>query len=202
MNKIIFFDTETTGLPVWEKPSDSIEQPHLTQIAAIVADADTQEVISSIDLTIKPDGWEVPEELEALNGLSTEYCLKNGVDERLAIMMFLELLRGCNRIVAHNSSFDQRILRIALKRYDYTDEVLEAWATKDAHYCTMRESKQIVGAVNSKGAIKNPNLSEAFKFFTGKELEKAHTALADTNACMEVYWALQNREPVEKAINF
>lgn len=34
MKKIVFFDTEKTGLPIWNEPSDSEVQPHLTQIGA------------------------------------------------------------------------------------------------------------------------------------------------------------------------
>lgn len=202
MTKVVFFDTETTGLPLWQEPSDSEGQPHLTQLAAIVADAETKEVLASIDLTIRPDGWVIPAELVELNGLTTEYCAAVGVSEKLAVDLFFELVSNADLIVAHNSSFDQRIIRIAMKRYGYSDADLIEWAAKDKHFCTMRESKEIVGALTDKGSLKNPNLSEAYQYFYGEGFEGAHTALADATACMKVYWALTSRAEKEFAIEF
>lgn len=201
MNKIVFFDTETTGLPVWDQPSESEVQPHLVQLAAIVADANTRKVVSSIDLTIKADGWDVPDEVSAIHGITKEKSLQVGVDEQMAIEIFLELIQGAKKIVAHSSTFDQRIMRIALKRY-FTETEVEAWANKEIHYCTMRESKEIVGATGANGRVKNPKLTEAYKFFTGEEMQDAHTAMADAQACMAVYFAMNNRPEVEQAVNF
>ena len=202
MKKIVFFDTETTGLPLWQEPSDSEGQPHLTQLAAIVANAETKEILASIDLTIRPEGWVIPEALVELNGLTAEYCAAVGVSEKLAIDLFADLIGDVDLIVAHNSSFDQRIMRIAMKRYGYSDADLIEWAVKDKHFCTMRESKEIVGAITDKGNLKNPNLSEAYQYFYGEGFEGAHTALADTTACMKVYWALNSRAEKEFAIEF
>ena len=34
-------------------------------------------------------------------------------------------------------------------------------------------------------------LIDAYKHFTGKDLENAHTAMADAEACMEVYFSIE-----------
>ena len=57
MKPVIFYDTETTGLPNWSAPSDDESQPHLVQLGAIVRDTDTEKVIHKLDVIIKPDGW-------------------------------------------------------------------------------------------------------------------------------------------------
>ncbi|MCK4621311.1 MAG: hypothetical protein KAT62_03750 [Desulfuromonadales bacterium] len=50
MKPVIFYDTETTGLPDWKNPSGGETQPHIVQIGAILADEDTKRVLGSVDL--------------------------------------------------------------------------------------------------------------------------------------------------------
>ena len=45
---------------------------------------------------------------------------------------------------------------------------------------------------------KTPNLGEAYRFFTGCELQGAHSALVDVDACLAVYWAI--RDGVRSAV--
>lgn len=190
MKTILFYDTETTGLPNWNVPSEDESQPHLVQLAAILADAETKEVIQSIDLIIKPEGWEIPDEVAEIHGITTEKALEVGVPEGFAVIM-LHLMRGKADRVAHNRTFDQRIIRIGMKRY-MSEEAIEAWAEKDDHECTMLMAKPIM-KMEPKGryGYKSPKLEEAYKHFTGKDLENAHTAMADAKACMEIYFAMK-----------
>lgn len=192
MTPVLFYDTETTGLPDWKVPSDSEHQPHLVQLAAILADADTQREIASLDLIIKPAGWEIPDEVAEIHGITTEHAKAVGVDESLAVSLFLELWNGAHR-VAHNRTFDQRIIRIATKRY-CDEATIERWADKDSHDCTMLLAKPIMQLLpKGRYGFKSPKLEEAYTHFTGKPLENAHSAMADTRACMAVYWALQQQ---------
>ena len=39
--------------------------------------------------------------------------------------------------------------------------------------------------------FKSANLGEAYKHFTGRELKNAHSAMADVQGCMEVYFAIK-----------
>lgn len=199
MNTALFYDTETTGLPNWKQPSDDPSQPHLVQLGAILCDIDTAEIVQSLDLIIKPDGWLIPDEVAEIHGITTEKAMEVGVSEELAIDLFLEM-RGKALRVAHNKTFDQRIIRIALKRYGYSEDLMGAWAEKDDHVCTMLMSKPVM-QLEPKGRYgwKNPKLEEAYKHFTGKDLENAHTAMADAKACMEVYFALQNQQKAQVA---
>ena len=41
----------------------------------------------------------------------------------------------------------------------------------------------------TKGKFKNPKLQEAYEHFFGEQFDNAHSAMADTKACMKVYWA-------------
>ncbi|WP_345873030.1 3'-5' exonuclease [Shewanella algae] len=181
--KIAFLDTETTGLPDWKSPSDAEHQPHLVQLACILADDQTGETLEKFEVIVKPDGWIIPDEVAAIHGITTERALAEGIPEREALDKLLELVSKADKRGAHNKTFDQRIIRIGLKRYGYSEEVQEAWAQKDDFECTMRLFQKKFGG-------KSTALSKCFEQLTGKTLEDAHTAMADTKACMEVYFSL------------
>lgn len=194
MSAILIFDTETTGLPDWKIPSDSPTQPHLVQLAAILADEETRKEICSIDLIIRPDGWEVTPETTEVHGITTEYATAHGVAEKTALHLLMDLHQAADKRVAHNRTFDQRIIRIGLKRYGFDDETLDNWASTENFDCTMLLTKPLM-MLEPKGryGYKNPKLSEAYEFYTGKPLEDAHSAMADTRGCMAVYWALKDQ---------
>lgn len=180
---IVFYDKETTGFPDWKQPSDGLDQPHIVQLAAIKCDPVSREPLASIDLIIRPDGWVIPEDATAIHGITNEQAQRFGVSEGLAIRMLLDFCHGSLR-VAHNRTFDQRIGRIAAKRF-LCDEKIERWARKDDHECTMVASKSIPG-------IGGSSLPHVYQFLTGEELENAHTAMGDAIGCMHVYWGIQD----------
>jgi len=193
MRTAFIFDTETTGLPDWKKPSGDDVQPHLVQLGALLVDLDKQEIIKMLDVIIKPDGWEIPQEVSDIHGITTEEAMKHGIPESEALMMLLDLWDGAKR-VCYNRTFDKRIIRIATKRY-CSEEVIEAWADKDNFDCAMMMAKPIVKATNGFKAdgspkIKNPKLAEAYEYFMGEALENAHNALVDATACMDIYFKM------------
>lgn len=195
MEKVTFFDTETTGLPVWKEPSGSENQPHLVQLGLIVADIQTEEEIYRLDVIIKPDGWIIPDEVAEIHGITTEQALDEGIDEPWAVSQLITLCEG-NLRVCHNRTFDQRIIRIALKRY-FDQTIQEEWASKDDFDCTMLMAKPIMELPpRGRWGYRNPTLVAALKHFTGEDLPDAHTAMADTEACMKIWFAM-TREPVD-----
>ncbi len=193
MNKILFHDTETTGLPDWKTPSGGKNQPHIVQLAAILADAESRKVIKKMDVIIKPEGWIIPDETIELHGITNEHAHDVGIPEKEALSQFMEMWDGGMR-VAHNRTFDQRIIRIAHKRYSSQNHI-DAWASKEDFDCTMLMSTPILKlSQQNKRGSKWPKLEEAYKHLTGKKLEGGHSAMADTEACMEIYWIMRDRQ--------
>ena len=198
MNLKLFYDTETTGLPDFKAPSESAHQPHIVQLAALLVDMDTRETIQSMDVIIRPDGWTIPEEVAAVHGITTEHAAEVGIPESLAVSMFMELWSGRNR-VAHNQQFDARIVRIALMRYVDT-EAADIWKEGAAEctaimatpICQIPPTAKMVKAGFNK--FKTPNLGEAYRHFTGKDLVNAHSAMADVMACRDVYFAIKGAQ--------
>ncbi len=201
MRTALFYDSETQGLPLFSEPSEDPRQPHIVQLAACLVDLDKRETIASMDVIIEPDGWEIPAEVSAIHGITTEYAAAYGVSESMAVGMFMSLWERSQRRIAHNESFDARILRIALMRHEDNDpeaEINKRWKAGLAE-CTQLLSTPICKipptakmiAANRKHH-KSANLGEAYQFFTGKKLEGAHRAIVDVHACIDVYFAIQD----------
>jgi DNA polymerase-3 subunit epsilon len=190
---IMPYDTETTGLPVWNEPSEGENQPHIVQFAAMLVDADTREIKQEIDIIIKPDGWVIPQETAEIHGITTERAMDEGVPESTVVEWIRDNWNPRVIRIGHNQGFDERLIRIALKRYA-DEEFCETWKGGEKA-CTGLLAKPIM-QMPPKGryGYKMPKLSEAYEHFTGKPLENAHSAMADTRACLDVYWAIQDQK--------
>lgn len=202
MNLIYFYDFETTGFPLWAKPSSDPGQPHIVQCAAVMVDADTRETIQSFDLIAKPDGWDIPEEVAKIHGITTEGALAAGLPEELVISALLTFHSIASLRIGHNQPFDARIMRIALKRFKRfaSEAVADDWRAGES-FCTQSASTPICKLPPSpkmlaagRNGNKTANLGEAYQHFMGKPMENAHTAMGDVLATMAVYWAIQDME--------
>ena len=69
IDNILFFDTETTGLPPknakWDE--DFNEFPYLCEVAWIFGRKTESHII-------RPDGWTIPEDASKIHGIPQEYC--------------------------------------------------------------------------------------------------------------------------------
>lgn len=195
MKTAIFFDTETTGLPLFKEPSEHPDQPHIVQLAACLVDLDTRKTISSMDVIVRPDGWTIPDDIASIHGITTEHAADVGIPESLAVGMFMEIWSHRTRI-AHNQQFDARILRIALMRFE-DQEAADDWKAGESEctaimatpICKIPPTGKMVAAGFNK--FKTANLAEAYRHFMGSDFENAHSAMADVQACMAVYFAIK-----------
>jgi DNA polymerase-3 subunit epsilon len=198
MNPIIFYDTETTGLPQWSLPSEDPSQPHITQLAAELFDEDSGTVLAYMDFLIKPEGWTIPADIEELTGITNERANLFGVPIAQVLPIFLDMWKKSTMRVAHNESFDMRMVRIELMRsLAHGEEYADYWKAGPA-YCTQVKSTKLINlpptakmlAAGRKNA-KSPNLGEAYRHFTGKELLGAHNAAVDLDGCKAVYFGIK-----------
>lgn len=193
----LFYDTETTGLPLFHEPSEDPRQPHLVQLAACLVDTDTRETIASMDVMVQPRGWQIPDDVAKIHGITTERATDMGIPESVAVMMFMELYRFRPRI-AHNEAFDARILRIALLRHAIDAALPDLWKAGAAE-CTQALSTPILKLPPTPKMLaagrnhhKSANLGEAYRHFMGRDLAGAHNAMVDVQACMAVYFAIKS----------
>lgn len=196
MTPILFYDSETTGLPLFKEPSEHPDQPHIVQLAACLVDAETRKTISSMDVIVRPNGWIIPDDIAEIHGITTEHAMDVGIPESLAVGMFMELWSHRLRI-AHNEQFDARILRIALMRHE-DEATADDWKAGQAEctaklampICAIPPTEKMVKAGFNK--FKTANLGEAYRHFFGRDFENAHSAMADVMACRDVYFAIQD----------
>lgn len=195
--KALVYDTETTGLPLFNEPSEDPRQPHIVQLAALLVDLDTRKVHASIDLTIKHDGWvSEPKALEA-HGITPEYANDVGVPELIALESFTALWLRADIRIGHNEQFDARIIRCALHRYD-PGMSPDQWKAGRAE-CTQLLATPILKLpptermrAAGRNHHKSANLGEAYEYFIGSPLLDAHSAFADASACRDVYFAIKS----------
>lgn len=188
---ILFFDTETTGLPDFKSPSDAPHQPHIVQMGAILTDHEFNEV-ERLDLYVRPEGWSIPDEVAAIHGVTNEIAMAKGVPEQDMLSSFLAMWNRCSYRVAFNEQFDRRILRIAMKRF-LGQEVADTWDKAQAQ-CAMKMASPRCNlpptpkmlAAGFRGP-KQPKLSEAVKLIMGEDMVGAHSAIVDVEYTVRLY---------------
>lgn len=191
MSAILFYDCETTGVPKKGVPAGSPVHPHICQLAAqLVADG---RVVAEFNFLVKPQNWGVPKEAEAVHGISTEMCEQFGLPIRTVITCLIRLAQRASLGVAHQREFDNLLVWTELIRCELATEL--AFWLEFPGFCTMEASTPILQIPPTQRMIaagfnkfKNPNLKEAYAFFTnGGTFDGAHDAAADVSACRKVY---------------
>jgi DNA polymerase III epsilon subunit-like protein len=182
----LFFDTETTGLPKnYKAPASDLNNwPRLVQLAYQLYDNNGIK-ISEGDHIIKPDGFTIPTEATRIHGISNEQANMEGKSIQIVLQEFQSLIDQVEYLVAHNMSFDEKIVGAEFLRNKMPDSI----STK-RKICTMQSTTNFC-AISGPYGYKWPKLSELhYKLFrTG--FEEAHNAAVDINATARCFWELK-----------
>lgn len=188
----LFFDTECSNLPDWRSPSDDPRQPHLLQLAYILAEEDGTEV-ETFSTLVKPyPGCIIGEEAFKAHGITIRKANAEGMDGKEVADRFYAMVFKAERLIGHNVTFDIRMMRIhSAKAHGFK------WEAPIPYFCTMRAATPILNLPPTPKMIaagfnkpKAPNLGECIKHFFNEELTGAHDALVDVRACKRVYHAI------------
>lgn len=184
MTRYAILDVETTGIPDFKRPADAEGQPRVAQFGMLLLD-DIEAAPVVQGFYIRPDGWEMSAEAEAVNGLSQSFLFDNGVPIAEALDAYEAAVRGGYVIAAFNAQFDLKMLRAELRRAG-RDDLFEA----TPNLCLMRAATDICGipAKNGRG-FKFPKLAEACAHF-GITQHRAHDALGDCHDALGILRAL------------
>ena len=189
---ILFFDTETTGLPKnWKAPvSDGNKWPRMVQLAYLVYDFAGNK-IHECNRIIKPEGFTIPVQASKIHRITTENALKVGVHLKSALQEFLLWVEKAEYIVAHNMKFDEKIIGTELYRNKIPD-----FLSKKKKICTMLSATDFC-KISGKYDYKYPTLEELhFKLFNS-HFEDAHNAFIDIQVTAKCFWALKDKEIIK-----
>jgi len=193
---ILFFDTETTGFYSNRLPFDHDDQPRLVQIALPLTE-DDGEPVASASLIVNP-GVPIPERAAQVHGITNERAEAMGVSEKTALALFTFMADRSDLIVAHNIAFDINVMACAYARSGH--EAPE-WAT----FCTMDAACPIINLpptdrMKAAGINrpKSPRLEECVRHFFDEDLEGAHDAIVDLNACARVFFHLKSLDQMQQ----
>jgi DNA polymerase III epsilon subunit-like protein len=192
---ILVFDTETNGLPKnWKAPVTDLDNwPRIIQLA-FATFSDEGEFIDSYCELIVPDGWEVPtDKFWVDNGYSQDSLIMFGVPIKDAMTTLLISMQNCHTIVAHNMSFDEKIVGAEMLRLGFKSE------NKPTKVCTKESSTEYCAIPNQNGfnSFKWPKLEELHNKLFGEGFEGAHDALNDVMACAKCYFELKKLEIIK-----
>lgn len=197
---ILFFDTETTGIPLNGVDIEDPRQPRIVQLAAELTDDDGK-VLGQVNAIIKPDGFDsIPEGAQKAHGISIERCHAEGRDMKEVLAEFNDMMMSATQRAAYNISFDKRLL---LREYRYHKREYNSDHLRPSSYCVMKMVTPIIKMAPTERMIeagyghknKPPKLIQAYEFAFGRKFENAHDAMSDVGAMRELFFWIRDNHP-------
>ena len=163
----------------------------------ILAD-DASNEIQSVELIVRPEGYEIPKQASDVHKITTEKAIAVGLPLMSVLSVFCQMRAVADEMIAYNLPFDELLMAAAISRS----------GRKPSHpgpkkrTCAMHLATPIVNLPPTPRMIaagfgdkpKTPNLTEAHQFFFGKAFEGAHGALSDCRATLRVYYEILRRQ--------
>ncbi|MCF7886692.1 MAG: 3'-5' exonuclease [Candidatus Marinimicrobia bacterium] len=182
----LFFDTETTGFPKnWKAPVTDLDNwPRMVQIAWVLGDKKGNR-IEQQDYIIKPEGFKIPKDATKVHGITTDKANRKGADLETVLREFNALVTKTDYLVAHNISFDLKIIGAELLRKDFNNSL-----PRKKKICTMKSATNYC-KLPGKYGYKWPNLTELHTKLFDKKFKEAHDASVDIDATEKCFWEMK-----------
>jgi len=182
--KILYFDTETNGLPKRRNAnaSDTSNWPRVVQLAWELWDSCTQLERTSYLLTIPGDvEWDA--QSAAIHGITRERSEREGTPGTVVLDAFQRAASQCDILIAHNLAFDAPVLQC---EYIRQHRDISWWPAKTL--CTMERTKGLLKLPSKfpkpTDPYKFPKLEELYRYlFPGSHSLQFHSADVDV-ACL------------------
>ena len=169
-NPIIFFDLETTGLDV--------STDRIVELCYIKVEPNGNEETCS--MRINPERH-IPEESSNIHGITDEDVKDCPTFKQVAAKLW-QTFEGCDLAGFNSNKFDIPMI---------VEEFMRAGIDIDL------SKRKFIDVQNIYHKMERRNLVAAYKFYCGKDLTDAHSAIADTKATYEVLQAQLDKYPDE-----
>lgn len=182
----LFFDTETTGLPLdWKAPVTNLNNwPRMVQLAYLIYDKNGNK-IKQADFIIQPEGFVIPKDASKVHGISTEKAIAEGASLIDVLNEFFEDVQQSDFLVAHNMAFDEKIVGAELLRKNKQNII-----PLKKQICTMQSTINYC-KLPSKYGFKWPKLTELHTALFNEGFDEAHNALVDISITAKCFWELK-----------
>ncbi len=185
----LFFDTETTGIPrKWNAPvTDLNNWPRMVQIAWVIYN-EIGEELEEQNHIIVPENYTIPYHVTQIHGISTKRAKEEGKDLKEVLELFAAALASVQVVVAHNISFDEKIIGAEFLRKKVVHDFY-----KKQQICTMKSTTHVT-KIPGKYGYKWPKLSILYRHLFNETFAEQHNALADIRATARCFWELRARK--------
>jgi len=189
----LFFDTETTGLPKdWNAPVKDLNNwPRIVQIAWVEFDKN-RNLISQGDYIIRPDGFDIPEEVSRIHKITTEQAKNSGYPLKKVLNVFNSIIDKSEYIIAHNINFDDKVLSAEFLR-----EYIQSSLPDKKKICTMESTVDFLKIPGPRGSYKFPSLADLSRKLYGEAFKDAHNALVDIQNTAKIFWDLVDQKIID-----
>jgi len=188
--KLLFFDTETTGLP---KSRDPVSKgpnnwPHMVSISWVIQD--DGKTIETQNFIVKPN-WQIPPDSIKIHGISQERAWRDGQPLKEILEKFFSI--SYDWIVGHNIDFDLNVL-INACLWDLKLDMPKF----GNQFCTMKHSTELC-RIPMGTRWKSPKLGELYEHVFKKKpiQELLHSSSYDTLLLVEI---VQEFKPFRKML--
>lgn len=187
--KVLVFDTETNGLP--ENKFESVfnvnKFPYIMQISYILYDDESFKIIKIGNKYVK--NVEIKQESFKINKIS-KTMIDSGENIKNVLTDFINVVKECDILVAHNYNFDKKIVMVECVRNNIFYKFNYILKQKQ-YYCTMRNSKEIckIPSIYKIEDFKLPKLIELHKHLFKEEIlsNNLHNSLVDCIYTLKCY---------------
>lgn len=198
-NTYLFFDTETTGLPLdYQAPLEESENwPRMVQLAYEwygYNPGEPPKLFESVSRIIQPDGYTIPADM--IHGITTARARREGVWLGEVLNEFMSTANRSQALIAHNISFDFAIVGAETYRLGgYQPHPMGSDYFTMPQFCTKLLSTDYcaIPSPYGKKGYKWPTLQELHWHLFDEDFDNAHDALADVKACARCFFELKKR---------
>lgn len=210
--KILFFDTETTGLIPCKGKNIHFHNldkwPHIVQFSYLIFNTETYTIEKIVNEIIRvPSHVTISDECIAIHSVTNEMSKQATHCFTDILHQFMDDLNKVNQLVAHNIEFDRNVCLAEILRIVMTEDMTETEIDKYETYteklifmtdfCTMKHSVdlcriQFPRSFKSEGIrFKFPKLVELHETLFKTIPNKAHDALIDIYICLRCYCKME-----------